>query len=104
MNDELIQVYVTCPDWEVADMISTTLLIEKLIACSNCHVSKSSYIWENKMEKQTEIILVAKSLKSKQEALVKRVTELHPYTTPCILVSVWKANPSYQEWVGECLN
>lgn len=104
MNDKLIQIYVTCPDWEAADMISDTLIIEKLIACSNCHESKSSYIWKDKMEKQSEIIVLAKSLKSRQEVIVRRITELHPYSIPCILISVWDANPSYLEWVGECLS
>src|SRR4051812_47301488 len=93
--------YVTTPNVKVARSISNTLLKENLIACSNIIPKmESHYFWQGKKEVSNETILILKSSKRLTKELVKRIPELHPYKTPCILeIPVQSASEAYGLWL-----
>ena len=62
-------VYVACKDNEEAEKISNHLLKKRLIACANTFPVKSIYRWKNKINKDNEIVVLAKSLKEKRIVL-----------------------------------
>lgn len=102
-NPQISLFYTTCPDEKTAQKISTTLLEEKLIACSNLYpVVRSQYWWEGKIESSTECVLILKALKTSAKQLEERFLELHPYDVPCFLeLSIDSGNASYMAWLKE---
>jgi periplasmic divalent cation tolerance protein len=101
MSTEVSLFYTTCPDENTAQKISSTLLEEKLIACSNLYpVVKSQYWWEGKIESSTECVLILKALNASKEALKARFLELHPYEIPCFLeMPITSGIHLYLEWL-----
>jgi periplasmic divalent cation tolerance protein len=93
--------YVTFPDEETAVKIGNILLVEKWIACINLHPILSHYTWNQKTETGNEIVGTIKTLPVIIECCIKRIEELHPYDTPCILHTEWVANEAYYLWVFE---
>lgn len=101
----MILFYIPCPDKTCAEKIAKTLLEEKLIGCANIIPGMASmYWWEGKIETSSEHILILKVLKTSdaQDLITKRVKELHPYNTPCIMtLPVLGINPEYKKWLEE---
>ena len=66
MYDAMYQVVLcTCPSPEVAEEIASQLVEEQLVACVNVLPSITSiYRWQDKVEKEEEVLLVDKSIKS----------------------------------------
>ncbi len=94
--------YVTFPTYEEAVALAHTLLTEKLIACANVLPGAMSvYKWQGKVEEQPEAIMFAKTTAEKATAAVARITELHSYDVPCVLVlPVESGAPEFMEWVA----
>jgi periplasmic divalent cation tolerance protein len=90
----------------VAREISKILIKEKLIACSNIlPTMESHYVWKGKTEKAAESVLILKSDKKLAKALTKRVLELHPYDTPCVIeLPVESVSEAYGLWLHSQLN
>lgn len=101
----MILFYIPCPDKATAAQIAQTLLEEKLIGCANIIPGmESMYWWDQKIETSSEHILILKVLKTPdaQTTITKRVEELHPYSTPCIMtLPVLGINPAYKKWLEE---
>lgn len=93
--------YVPCPDIETAEKISRILLEEKLLGCANILPQMLSfYMWQGSIEKSTEVVLLLKTTQS-FEKIESRVSQLHPYETPCILqIPVAAINDSYKKWLA----
>ena len=94
-------VYVACKDNEEAEKISNHLLKKRLIACANTFPVKSIYRWKNKINKDNEIVVLAKSLKEKRQDIIKDVKAIHSYDVPCIEFFETSANKEYESWVKE---
>lgn len=76
-------VYVTAPP-DAADELAETLVEERLAACVNRLSTTSTYRWEGEVQRDDEIVLLAKTTDDAYHDLVARVRELHPYDVPCI--------------------
>ena len=102
INDPMRVVFVTAPKAE-AEGIARKLLEDRLIACANLLKGvRSLYWWEGKIKSDAETMIVMKTPASKINALMRRVRELHSYTTPEILaLAVQEANPAYVAWVAK---
>ncbi len=98
MND-LIIVYITNPSMEKAQSVAHHLLEKRLIACANIVQSNSLYRWEGKIAKETEALLIAKTLATHYENIKQEVIAIHPYTVSCIVKIPIEANESYVEFV-----
>ena len=100
-----IQIHITCPNTDTADKIANYLVWNKLVACVNIlPMQKSVYLWNWKIEKQEEILLIAKTRWRFFPKIEKIVKEMHPYTTPEIIaLPIIKANNEYIRWIDESL-
>ena len=83
---DILMIYITCPDRDVAQTIARTLVEEKLIACANILNGVTSiYKWQGKVEESSECLLLAKTVRHRWAEIKKRVLEIHPYENPCLI-------------------
>lgn len=96
-------IFITVPGREEAARIAEALVAEKLAACVNQIEGVSSiFWWEGKVQRETEILLMAKTASKRVENLIRRVKELHSYTTPeVIALPIRHGNPDYLRWIDE---
>lgn len=103
----MILFYIPCPDKQTATSIACVLLQEKLVACANIIPGmESMYWWQGKIETSSEHILLLKTLPTSdtQNLITKRILELHPYDTPCVMkLSDIEINSSFQKWLEDSL-
>jgi periplasmic divalent cation tolerance protein len=99
----LVLIYITNPDKKTAKEISKKLLKKKLIACANIFPIKSLFMWNGKIEKENEFVLLCKTISSKTTAVKKQVKKMHPYEVPCIIKWNASANKEYEKWVSKTL-
>lgn len=100
---EAIIIYITAPNEEEAVKISKTLVEEKLAGCINIVKDiRSIYMWQGKIEDDSEVLMIAKTQRSLFKALMTRVKELHPYTVPEIIaMPVIEGSEDYLNWLKE---
>jgi periplasmic divalent cation tolerance protein len=99
--DDLLIVYVTCPADE-SEKIAETLVNEKLAACVNILPAKSIYVWDNKLCRDEENLMIIKTLANIFEKLEARIKQLHSYTTPEIVaIKAEAVQKDYLKWVHE---
>ena len=98
---ELKLIYLTVPDERVAKIIAQAIVTERLAACVNILPAiKSHYIWENQYTQTEEILLLAKT--AKEQELIARVKELHPFDTPCIVaLDINGGNQDFLDWIAK---
>ncbi|WZN61884.1 divalent ion tolerance protein CutA [Chloropicon roscoffensis] len=93
--------YVTVPSKKAAYAIARTLVESKLAACVNIIPGvESVYIWEDKVEKDQELLLMIKSRAGLLDKIVKRVKQEHEYDTPeVIAVPILGGSGDYLDWL-----
>lgn len=98
---DLRLVYVTCPDFNVAEAIARSLLEARLIACANLLPGATSfYRWKGAIESAAEVILIAKTIEALCDVVMTSVKALHPYETPAILsIAPELVDPAFAAWV-----
>ena len=103
MKKELRTVLVTAPDADVAKSIARAVVSERLVACVNIVAGVTSiYRWQGKLEEQSEVLLIMKTVHDRVSTLAARVKELHPYDVPEVLaLPVDAALPAYADWIIE---
>jgi len=86
--------------------IAETIVKEKLAACVQVLPQMTSvYLWQGKINKDTEFLVLFKSIESKVPELMARIKELHPYDTPQIVaIRASDIDKSYQAWLTEALS
>ncbi len=102
MSDALV-VFMTASDRDEALRLADALVEAQLAACVQVLPEMQSiYKWEGRIERQTEVLLIAKTTSSRFEELQKRVKELHSYETPEIVaVPVVAGSQAYLDWLTE---
>lgn len=85
----------------VGRLFADTLVQEGLAACVNrVPLTSSTYMWEGKLCRDSEELLIIKAASRNLMALEKRVLELHPYDLPeFIALEVEHGLPEYLAWV-----
>lgn len=86
-----------------AEKISRVLVGERLAACVNTVPGvRSRYRWKGKIETASEVLLIAKTRRSRMARLIRRVREVHSYAVPEVIsLTVAEGNPDYLSWVRE---
>ncbi|HSH43713.1 MAG TPA: divalent-cation tolerance protein CutA [Arenicellales bacterium] len=99
----LIDVWINCPDADVAHAISEALVAERLAACTNTFAPiQSAFHWKGRVERESEVPLLVKTRDELFDQLCERVRELHPYETPGIMaLRIDRVNDDYHDWVLE---
>ena len=105
MTGKLV-VLVTCATARQASRIAQTLVGERLAACVNIQQSpvRSVFRWQGKVERASEILLLAKTSARLFPRLERRVRELHSYQTPEIVaLPIAAGSQAYLQWLDESL-
>ena len=97
-----IIVFMTASNGEEAARLADMLVGAHLAACVQIFPEiESVYRWEGKIERAPEILLLAKTTRSKFEEIEREVRALHSYDTPEIIaVDVVAGSAPYLEWLS----
>ncbi len=101
--DKPILIYATFPDMKVADMVGEALVDQGLVACVNLLPGMASiYVWEGQRQRDTEVVMIAKTRSRKLEAIVRAIKAHHPATTPAIVaVDIAGGSTDFLRWIGD---
>jgi periplasmic divalent cation tolerance protein len=106
MTSEAIVVFMTAANGEEAARLADMLVGSHLAACVQILPEiESVYRWQGKIERQQEILLLAKSTSDKFGELEREVRALHSYETPEIVaVSLADVSKPYLNWLVESVS
>ena len=100
-----IVVLMTAANGEEAARLADMLVGAQLAACVQILPGiESVYRWQGKIERQAEVLLIAKTARSQFEQLEHEVRELHSYDTPEIVaLPITAGSAPYLKWLSENL-
>ena len=106
MSDDVrdaIVVFMTAANGEEAARLADMLVGAHLAACVQIlPMIESVYRWEGKIERQSEILLLAKTTRAKFDELEREVRALHSYDTPEIVaLPIVAGSARYLEWLEQ---
>ncbi|XP_041371018.1 protein CutA homolog isoform X2 [Gigantopelta aegis] len=95
--------FVTVPDMDVARKLSHEIVKQKLAACVNIIPGLTSvYEWEDKINEDSELLLMIKTHTSKVDELSEFVRKNHPYdVAEVISAKIDNGNPPYLQWISD---
>ncbi len=95
-------VVMSCPPGGAAALLSA-LVAERLVACGNIVPGvRSIYRWKGEVQDEAEELVWMETRADRVEALMRRITELHPYEVPKVVtLTPAEVLPAYLSWVGE---
>jgi periplasmic divalent cation tolerance protein len=101
---EAIVVLMTAASGEEAARLADMLVGAHLAACVQILPEMESvYRWQGRVERQAEVLLIAKTTKSKFEEFEREVRALHSYETPEIVaLPITACSAPYLEWLYSC--
>ncbi len=96
-------IYMTAGSREEARKIGKELVISRLAACVNIWDNMNSfYMWQGKVQDDTEVVMIAKTAENRVPALVEKVKSLHSYECPCIVsIPISGGNQTFLDWIAE---
>jgi periplasmic divalent cation tolerance protein len=99
--ENILLVLTNVPDAATANIIAETLVTQKLAACVNIlSPCQSTYMWEGKLTRESEIPLLIKTTQLQYHALQDAIIKAHPYELPEIIsINVDGGLPEYLQWV-----
>jgi periplasmic divalent cation tolerance protein len=100
--EQPIAVFITASNKEEASRLADMLVERKLAACVQIlPAMESVYRWQGKIERQTEVLLIAKTFTAKFAELETEVRALHSYETPEIVaVPLTALSEPYLKWLN----
>ena len=106
MTNDAIVVFMTAASGEEAARLADMLVGAHLAACVQILPEMESvYRWQGKIERQEEILLLAKSSSDKFDELERAVRAIHSYDTPEIIATpIVAGSPSYLKWLDATLS
>lgn len=95
--------YVTTPDQESAKKLARGIIERKLAACVNIVPQiESIYMWEGKVNEDSEYLLMIKTRTQQVDELSKYVRENHPYSVAEVIsLPIQNGNPPYLKWIEQ---
>jgi len=100
---QAVIVLTTFPSNGDVAALAHTLVSERLAACVNVLPQmESTYRWQGAVDTASERQLIIKTESSRIESLKQRLSALHPYDVPELLVlAVADGGESYLRWITE---
>ena len=94
-------IYITVGNFDEAKTIGRKLLEERLVACVNLiDGMQSMYWWNDTLQEDREVVLIAKTTGARVPAVIERVKALHSYEIPCIVsLPIAAGNPAFLDWI-----
>lgn len=101
MNE--IVVFITASGEDEAVKIARSLVDARLAGCVNIIKNiRSVYRWEETVEDEPEVLMIAKTRKTLFHELMKKVKELHSYTVPEIIaLPIIDGSEDYLKWLQD---
>ena len=98
-----IIILTTASSNKEAEIIGSKLIDKKLAACVNIIPNiKSIYYWEGKINKDSEYLLIIKTVQRVEEEIFKNIGKLHAYDTPeMISIPVIGGEKNYLNWLSK---
>ena len=95
----------TIPNLVEAETLAEKIVESRLAACVQILPPMTSiYVWEAKVQKETEHLLLIKTLDEKYDELAAFISESHSYDTPEIVaIKLEKVSEPYSEWLQAVL-
>src|SRR6476620_3693519 len=105
MDDDPIVVFMTAANGEEATRLADRRVGAHLAACVQILPEMESvYRWQGKIERQAEILLLAKTTVDRFAELEREVRALHSYETPEIVaVPIVLSSTPYLNWLTASL-
>jgi len=99
---EPIVVLMTAGSREEASRIAEMLVQAQLAACVQILPEMQSiYVWQGEVQREPEVLMLAKSTRSNFARLEREVRSLHSYETPEIIaVPIERGSAAYLEWLA----
>ena len=103
INSEEIIVFVTAPNEDEAAKIARSLVESRLAACVNIVRNiRSIYTWQGKVEDDSEVLMIVKTVKTRFDSLASGIRELHSYEVPEIIaIPIEKGSKEYLDWIKD---
>ena len=100
-SSEAIVVLMTAASRDEASRIAETLVSARLAACVQILPEiESVYRWQGEVQREKEILILAKTVASQFAELESKVRAMHSYETPEIIaVSVTDSSAPYLKWL-----
>ena len=94
-------IYMTASSKAEAQKIGKALVDSRLAACVNILDNMQSiYRWEEKIQEDSEVVLIAKTTETLVPRLIDKVKSLHSYDCPCIVsLPVLGGFPPFLDWI-----
>lgn len=101
----MIIVLTTVPDLPSAEDLASRIISAHLAACVQIMPPmKSFYFWKDKVQTDSEHLLLIKTLEEKYDGLEKFIQSNHSYEVPEIVtLSAEKVSEDYLSWMKEYL-
>jgi periplasmic divalent cation tolerance protein len=98
-----IMVFVTCAHYNEANEIALALVKDKLVACVNILLhSESLFWWQKKIDRASEIVIIAKTTAAKMQELIVKVKKMHSYKVPEIIaLPIIDGSAEYLNWIDD---
>ena len=98
---EINFIYMTAGDKAEAKKIAGELVASGLAACVNILDNMNSvYMWQGEIQEDSEVVLIAKTTRTRVPQLVEKVKSLHSYDCPCIVsLPVLDGHQPFLEWI-----
>ena len=106
MSNDAIVVFLTAANGEEATRLADMLVGAHLAACVQIMPEMESvYRWQGRIERQAEVLLIAKTTTAKFDELEREVRALHSYDTPEIIaVPVVTGSSPYLKWLDKSVS
>jgi periplasmic divalent cation tolerance protein len=102
----MLVVLTTTPNLEEAESLAQKIIEAKLAACVQVLPQLTSfYFWENSIQKDSEYLLLIKTLSEKYAELEKFIQTNHSYEIPeIVVIKAEKVSVSYFDWLTNSIN
>ena len=99
-------IYMTAGSRDEATKIGKKLITSKLAACVNILDNMHSiYLWEGKVQDDTEVVMIAKTTEDRIPELIEKVRSMHSYECPCIVsLPISDGHRPFLDWIAEEVN
>jgi len=103
---DAIVVFMTAANTEEAARLAEMLIEKRLVACAQILPEMESvYRWQGRIERQREVLLIAKTTRARFADLEREVRAIHSYETPEIVaVPVVAGSAPYLHWLHTSLD
>ena len=102
----LLTILTTTPTIEEAESLAEKLVEEKLAGCVQIVPQiRSIYFWQADVKKDTECLLLVKTLPDRYDAVEAFIRNNHSYSVPEIVaIKSEKVFDGYLDWLKSCLS